>query len=183
MHVYRVGEPYSSRASWDTEGIEYHFREGAHEMRIVFAGITPREQKAVTRAPFDMALVPVEEVLFVLTRFRYDNVWNDSPYTWHLVPRAQQKPLPPIEPGAGLALVLFLVEATNNILQGIRLVAMPTDFAQSLHGLIRVQQATPFDPDTYDRRLAAIYREYPRSQDLLPLAVARHRFSADRSLT
>lgn len=180
MYEFRVGELYSpNRTRWP-EGIEYNFRSGVHEMRIFFENLTAREKRAITQQPFDLAVAGVGDVIFMLTRFYYDHIWNDSPYTIHLVSADEQKPPPPVEADQGLALTIFLVEATTGILEGIRVVGMPPAFVHTLHQLIEQQVQRAFDPAEYDKQLAEIYQKYPSASDLAGIAQARARFNRSR---
>src|SRR5690606_42038078 len=120
LYKFEVGKPYSpNRTQWP-QGIEYNFRAGVHEIRIFFENISNRERRAILQQPFDLAVAGVGDIIFFLTRFYYDHLWHDSPYTIPLVPADEQKPVEELEPESDLMLTTFLLEATTGLLEGVR---------------------------------------------------------------
>ena len=52
---------------------------------------------------------------------------------------------------------------------------MSPRFANTFHGLIDRQRATPFDPEAHKRTIAALYAKYRNSKALAAVALIRER--------
>lgn len=174
-YSYRVGELYSpTRRSW-TEGQEYNYRAGQHEMRFFWRSPRAAEVREFKQGACEFALVVQQPVILLL--FRIGNAapdWSDAPYSIHLVSEAERVVPPPAqmaEPHA--VLVIHLVDAATGILRVNRVVTWSPAFTAAMHLAIREQSALPWDAAAYDRKLAALYARYHTSRALLTLAASR----------
>lgn len=173
MHVYEVGKPYSgTRSNW-TEAIEYNYRAGQHVLRLFLNNLSAADVEGIGNGPLRLGLVVDPPVLILVYQFGEVIPWSDAPYTWHMVPAAEQQPLPDeIPDGTGALLSIILVESTTGIIKAIRGISLATVFSRRLHQAIREQAAAPFDQAAYDRKLAALYRNHS-SKQLFSRAIAQ----------
>lgn len=173
-HLYEVGKPYiPGRTAWP-EGVEYNFRAGQHELRLFFRSPSAAEVEAVRTGDCEFALVVEGPVIFLMYRFGRSINWSDSSYTWHLVPEDQRE----LPETAGLLVHAFLhvilLDAASGLVCALRSVTFSPEFTLALHGAIHAQAEAPWPGNAaYDAVLAAIYRRYPTSADLLKRAIAR----------
>jgi len=122
-----------------------------------------------------LTMTSAEGILFFLYRFGQAIKWSDAPYTWHLVPEDNRvPPEPPATPNTRAVLHVVLLDANTGIVRALRLVTLSPDITRTLYEAIKSQTETPWTGwKEYDRHLAAAYRTYGKSTDLLKLAIAR----------
>jgi len=175
MFTLEVGKPYNPGVKVYPEGGEYGFRCGIHELLLRFGMPTAQEIGDVSRGESEFALASVEGVLFFLYRFGQALKWSDAPYTWHLVPEDNRvPPQPPATENTRALLHVVLIDANSGIVQALRLVTLTPELTRALYEAIKLQTETPWVGwKEYDKRLAAAYRKYGKSTDLLGLATAR----------
>ena len=175
MYRLEVGKPYGPSVEQCPEGIEYNFRGGIHELLLRFGKPTPQEIEDVRRGQSEFALASAEGVLFLLFRFGHSVRWSDAPYTWHRVPQEQRTlPEPPKTANTRAVLHVILLDAGNGIVQALRLVTLSPALTLALYEAIKAQTETPSAGwKEYDKQLAAAYRKYARTEDLLKIAAVR----------
>lgn len=176
LHTYTVGDLYHpDRTDWP-ETPQYNFRGGQHELVLFYRNPSRPEIRGARKSPLDLALVV--ELPLILLLFRAPKLtrgWSDAPFSWHLVGE-DERSLPPDLVGEQRPLLhLILVRANGGQLLAQRALTLPPDFAQALHGAIREQASIPWNRNQYLSRLDQLYAQYPRTDDLLKLAVARGR--------
>jgi len=66
MHTYAVGTPSLRGATRFSEGVEYTYRRGAHELRMFFSRPSQRELAELQTAPMDVAVFVAGPVIFFL---------------------------------------------------------------------------------------------------------------------
>jgi hypothetical protein len=175
-HTYQLDKPYVlGRTSWP-EAVEYNFRSGEHELRLLLKWPSLAASNAVSHGPCEFALVVEGPVILFLYQFGAAIAWSDVPYLWHLLPK-EQRTLPDAESSEARALLqVILVDAGTGLVRALRVVTFSLAFTGVIHAAIRSQAEFPWiGPVGYDIALANIYRRYPTTADLLRHAIARTR--------
>jgi hypothetical protein len=173
MYEYKVGALYHpGRRRWP-ESPQFNFRQSEFELVLFYAGPTISEILAIKDSPVEFALVVQGDVIFLLYRFGTTGRWADAAYSYHLVPAAQQTPVPVLEETSRLLLHLLLVDANTGVIKVIRVVTLSADFSHKLVAAIAAQKERPFNSDSYDAQIEKMYRQYPESKSMLKLATAR----------
>jgi hypothetical protein len=180
MHRIQVGLPYHPDVRRWSEGAEYNWRGGGHELVLRLSRPTAVEVAAVQRAPLDLALWTGDDVLVLLYRFGAGGSgipWSDAPYSIHRVPEAERVPPPELEPGQMPLMTVVLLDADTGIVRVVRAVSLPHGFGAALHAAIRAQLERPYPGDAaYEAEIAQLFRRWPQSKALA--AAAQHRASA-----
>lgn len=141
MPILSVGEPYVPEIKKWAEGIEYNWRGGQHEIVVRYRNWSKQELDAWKTGKIRLAVYIQQPVIVMLTKPRTHG-WSDSPYNYHAVPKQEQQ-LPPeiktLPPNQTQAIQFILVEATNGLVKGLRMVGPPRHFMSALHEAIREQ--------------------------------------------
>lgn len=177
MYLYLVGQPHSpGHTNWP-EGSEYSYRRGAHHLRLFFRNPSPHEIEAVQEGKAQFAFTVHRSAILLLFRFGDEDIWGDAPYSWHLVPAAERTlPHPPHSPEERALVHVLLVDAHSGIIRAQRYLTFSPDFTALLHDAITKQAVSPWPGRlTHDHDVDDVFHRYPRSKDLLRVAVARTR--------
>lgn len=174
MPLLKVGKPYNPKVKSWPEGIEYNWRGGAHELRVMFRNWSRKELTAWRRKELELALYVKQPMILLLTRPQ-GGAWSDSPYFYHRVP-ADQRGLPPrveeLSEDQTAPIQLILIEATNGLILGLRRVHPPREFMTTLHDAIREQAEHHPSLMAFDGLLLHLFQRYD-SAALAERAVAR----------
>lgn len=166
MNVYAVGEKYNPKvASWP-EGTQYNFRSGAHELLMFFAGPTEHEIKQIKTGAAEFGLLFESDIIFLLARFG-DLSWIDAPYHWSMLPE-NEKVGPAAPEGDSLALLqVILIDAKTGVIKALRVISLSAANNKILRNAIGRQAANPITPQEYNRRVDAVYKKYPSTNDMV----------------
>lgn len=172
-HLYRVGELYSpNRTKWD-EFVEYNYRSKAHELRLFYKDPSPAEVAGIQAGKLEFALYPYRDAIFFC--WRANGVWSDSASTIHLV-SPEERILPDDVGNAderGL-LTIFLINASNGILEVIRVVSFSPAFTRALHAAIWKQSQMPFPgTEAYMAQVQKTYAQFTSEQIATRLSIAQ----------
>ena len=97
-------------------------------------------------------------VIFLLHKFG-DMPWNDSPYSFWLVPEESRK-LPDINDQDHAFLRAVLIDTATGIVQALRALTFSAQFTKRLHEEIVLQSMKPWDLRAYDSVIKATYLKY-----------------------
>jgi hypothetical protein len=154
-----VGGPYHpSRRRW-SEGADYNYRDGAHELGIFPDRPTPTEVAAVESGPVESGMFAEPEGLLIVARFGR-TLSLDCSYQWHRVDPAERLPPPAEETSPALrALVsIILMDASTGVVHARRAVTYSPEFTRALHRAIAGQAGAPFDALAHERWAAGLLR-------------------------
>jgi hypothetical protein len=176
---YVVGELYNpDRSSWP-EAVQYNLCWGRHELVMFIGSPTPSEIGAVRSGRAEFALLVEGPILFFLYSFEPHFAgrgidWSEAPFSWHLVPE-NQRTLPDVQstPEARGVLRIILVDAHTGIVKALRTVNLAQEFTEQLRQAIQEQAAKAWNAEEYDQALAAAYRKYFKSIDMVKVAAVR----------
>jgi len=172
MHLYEVGKPYSATRQHWTEGADYNYRSGEHELRLFFRKPSPTEIAGVKRGLKQFALFTQGDVNVLLYKIG-SMPWSDQPFSVHLTEQGvgpQDLPPPlsaPDDATYRAALQIVLVDADTGLIRAMNMVTFSPEFTRALHAAIRDQASRPWPGDAeYNRQVAAIQARYPDSFQL-----------------
>jgi hypothetical protein len=154
MYRLEVGKPYEpARRRWP-EGVDYNYRSGGHELRIILARVTLPEVEAVRSGPVEFGFFAEPEGLFLITRFG-SQLSFDCSYDWHRL-SADERTLPPpseeTSPELRALCTIILVGATSGVVLALRAVTFSPEFTRALHRAIADQVGAPYEKATHERR-------------------------------
>ena len=155
LHALEVGKPYDPRLRSWSEGADYNFRSGAHELRIFLARPTRSEVEAIRAGPVDFGFFTEPMGLFLITQFG-SRLSFDCSYHWQRMAEATgDRTLPPpleeTSPALRALVTIILIEATNGTVLALRTVTFSPEFTRAIHEAIADQAAGPYDRAEYQR--------------------------------
>jgi hypothetical protein len=164
---FEVGQPYKPGTTKYGEGTRFDFLQSGAILELYFSRPSIDEIEDIKAGRFEIGLCERGNIIFML--FRFGNwQWMDAPYTVHLPqPFTFEDP----KPGTGYGLSIFLVDAATGILEGMRYVALSTDFSRKFRDAVERQKSKPFDHDAYNMELQQVYSNYS-TEDLVKRADA-----------
>lgn len=181
FHTFAVGERYNPKvASWPDGAAELRVTPQGVEFFLALASPKSYEVKAF-RGSAEFAIVPADRHLMWCYRFvdpfnsnvkRNGIPWSDAPWEYHREASAEPVAVPG-GPGESFALHLVLVDAVTGVVQALRLITPPVEFADALRGAVDRQRVTSYDQAAATREINAVYARCPSTTDLLLVADAR----------
>jgi hypothetical protein len=172
LYLYRVGTLYhEGRTHWP-ESFQFNFRENTFELVIFLDKPTLGEQLDIGRGSYEFGIFLFDEVIFFLSKFGR-MPWSDSPYSYHLLKPDMKTALPVLYDGQRIILNVVLVDSSNGIIKALRTISLDYEFSVKLVWLIGNQIEQPFSEAAHDASIAEAYRQYPKTSDMLKVAVAR----------
>ena len=150
LHALKVGKPYAPRRRSWSEGADYNFRSGAHELRIFLARPTRSEVEAIRSGPVDFGFFTEPMGLFLITQFG-SRLSFDCSYHWQRMAEVTgDRMLPPpseeTSPALRALVAIILVEATSGVVLVLRAVTFSPEFTRAIDRSIADQAAGPYDP-------------------------------------
>ncbi len=158
MEVLAVGSPYPHNVAHLPQGSHYNYDSSGHWLHYLFDSPTNSEIDSVQRGPAQFSLFVMEPVIFVAHQFG-EMPWNDSPYSWWMVP-AEYRGIPTITNGEHAFLRVVLVDTKTGFISAIRALTFSTQFTQKLHQEIVWQSQSPWDQKTHDLVIKCVYNHY-----------------------
>lgn len=163
MYKLQVGKPYIDGITRYDEIPQYDCRGGSHWLIMPLANIQRIEQEAITTGTAHFAFTTIGDVLIFQYRFGTAVAWSDCAYNWYLIPEEQRQL--PIDPGddGRVLLSVILIEATNGLVAGLRLVTLSTTFATELRQALLLQANRP-EPQDFAQQAHAVFARYGSKQ-------------------
>jgi hypothetical protein len=155
LHALEVGKPYDPRLRSWSEGADYNFRSGAHELRIFLARPTRSEVEAIRSGPVDFGFFTEPMGLFLITQFG-SRLSFDCSYHWQRMAEVTgDRMLPPpseeTSPALRALVAIILVEATSGVVLVLRAVTFSPEFTRAIHRAIADQVGAPYDRATHQK--------------------------------
>jgi len=172
MQRYEVGKIYHPGKTHWQQGTDFNYRANSLELRMFFSKLTRQDIRAIRDGRCTLAFAVIDDLIWFLFEFGPACPWSDNSYSIHLVPE-QERTIPPIlQPGERATFYIILVHAETGIIAALRAISLGHDFSKALYDAIRDQANKPFSPTKHDQAIASVYRKYPTTTALLPLARA-----------
>jgi hypothetical protein len=166
LHRLEVGKPYDpTLRSW-SEGADYNFRSGGHELRLFLAVATREEVKAVRSGPVEFGFFAGPMGLFLITRFGAQLSFDCS-YHWQCVSQDERTLPPPSEetsPELRALMTIILIEATTGIVLALRGITFSPEFTRAIHRAIGDQVGAPYDRAAHERWADGMTRRHSTDQ-------------------
>lgn len=173
--LYKVGELYSPNKTAWAEGVDFNFRSGQYELRIMMRSPAPVEIANYKNGYSRFALYVKDDILMLCFKFG-DQPWSDGSYSYHLVPEDERIPPEELNKGHMILLTVFLIDAENGILKAIRVVTLSEKFSQRLVKEIneQIKRGWPGDEE-YNNQLDYLLQNYSSEELSKRHAVVRCR--------
>jgi hypothetical protein len=157
---------------------QYNYRGGEHELLLFFNKPTPDEINAVRVGEAEFALFVERSLIILLFKFGDGIPWSDAPYSIHLIPKEKRKEAPETTDTQYALLHIVLVDASNGVINALRVISMPPEFTQALHRAINAQLNMIFTSSAYNGELENLFERY--SSETLAQMAYLHFTSAPR---
>lgn len=159
MHKYEVGGYFFGSKMRLQEGIRMGYDDSGLYLLVCLDRLTEKEINKLRIGKAEFALYENSGILFFLVKIPGVLNWSDAPF--HIRLYEDGRSVPEIPEGAGLALTIYGIEATNGKTKSMRLIGLGTKFSQELARIIKNQQmGLQIDKQKYDQQLETIYGMY-----------------------
>lgn len=155
MQKLEVGKHLKKEITQYREGIKFDIDDNGANLFIYFNNPTNEEIKEITKGYIKLGYYKEGNVILMLFKFG-NQQWMDAPYSIHLSKNLST--LQEVTEGKGYAVNVYLVNASNGILEGIRLVGMNNRISKMLREDLIKQKEMSFE--NYDINLQNIFRKY-----------------------
>ena len=155
MGKIEVGKLFKEDVTRYSEGIKFDITDSGCNLLIYYVDPTTEEKEAITKGDFKYGYFREGNVILMLFRFG-NQQWMDAPYSVHLSKNLTQ--LQDITGTQGFALNIYLINANNGILEGMRLVGLNTRLSKMLREDVLKQKDLTYDG--FPIKLNEIYRKY-----------------------
>jgi hypothetical protein len=173
-----VGKPFSEkRNKWIDGSFEYRYWSGNHLLQLCFSSPSQKDIEAFSSGRVDVGLYIEANVIFWLFRIERLMDWSDQGFSIRLLSEAEQF-IPPMSDDGRIPLNLVLVDADTGLVSALRMVTYSPHFTRLFYRAIQRQKDAEFDHQRHADTVAAIYKRYPNSKDLVRSAVVVERAGA-----
>ncbi len=170
-----IGELFTpERTHWPADRFELRYFDGSFLLQICEANPSSKSIEAFRHGAMHIGLHFEQGVIFFLFRIAGTWAWSDQAFSIHLVSEKDRGPGEPTE-NKFVPLTVVLVDSNTGRVAALRLVTMSPRFTKTFHDLIDRQRASPFDPETHRKTIAALYAKYRNSKTLAAAALIRER--------
>lgn len=161
--IFVIGEPFEKGVTNYEEGIKVDLSEMGMTILFTMRDPTPGEIGAIRSGNIRLALVPIDDVLFICTKFG-NMPWWEAPFNINLsqlrtlTGREDVLPqLPP--PGQGYQCIIFLVDAATGIIEVMRQVGLSHQFCRDIVGFTLVMEKNnrAFDRKEYEKKVDKVF--------------------------
>jgi hypothetical protein len=156
----RVGEAYSPGHNRYDEGVRYLYRNGAHDLTLFWSNPSSAEINGLRDQPVTIGLYSHGPAAFLLYKIADVCEWSDAAFNVHLVPDAERE-LPEEPTGERARLIITLVDASDGIIKGRRLVSLDKIMTQALRHVMAEQIKAPFVRPLYEIAIQETYARFP----------------------
>lgn len=156
----RIGEAYSPDHNRYDEGVRYLYHDGAHELTLFWPNPSAAEIKGLRDQPVTAGLYSHGPAAFLLYKIADVCEWSDVAFNVHLIPEDERE-LPQEPTGERARLILTLVDATDGIIKGRRLVSLDKVMTQALRHVMTEQARAPFVRPLYDIAVQETHARFP----------------------
>lgn len=156
MGLVEVGKLFKEGVTRYQEGAKFDITDGGCNLLLYYSDPTIGEKEDITKGNLRCGYFREGNVILMLFRFG-NQQWIDAPYSIHLSKNLTQ--LQEITGTQGFALNIYLVNANNGILEGMRLVGLNTRLSKMLREDVLKQKDLEYEG--FAIKLNDIYRKYP----------------------
>lgn len=166
--LFEIGKPFEPGRINYSEGIQFDFSEVGGTILITVRNPTIQEIGNINSGNIKLAMVPVEEILFVLCKFG-NTPWMEAPFNINLAQLRTLSGYAAPELGKGYGVITFLVDAVTGIVKVIRQTGMSNEFSTDFRNFVIAQNGMKFDKAEYNRKIEAVFN-FSEQEDMLKKA-------------
>jgi len=156
MIKLEVGKQFKEGITRYGEGCKFDIDDTGCNLIFYYNNPSEEEIKDITKGNVKYGYYKEDNVLLMLFKFG-EQQWIDSPYSIHLSKHLTK--LQEITEGIGYAVNIYLVNANNGNLEGMRLISLSTKTSKMLRMDILEQKESTYDG--FEKTLSNIYNKYP----------------------
>lgn len=160
MLELEVGKSYTGNTGPVPEGTMVEILPDTILYALYMYKPEPKEIEVFQSGKADVRIHFENDVIFFLMKLG-ELGWLDAPYSKYLSP--SQPDLTPPPEGQGFSITLVLVDASNQIIKGLRMTTLSRIQSRNLIDYLKIQR----DISDYDETIAKLYRKYPTSEDMI----------------
>lgn len=166
MNKIEVGKLFKEGVTKYQEGVRFDIDDNGMNLFIYYIHPTEEEKSNIKKGKVQYGYYKKDNVIMMLFKFGFLE-WMDAPYSIKLSKNLSE--LKDISEGMGYATNVYLINAANGVLEGLRLISFSTRISKLLReDLIKQKDMTL---DGYDKNIADIYAAYS-SKELVKKAKA-----------
>ncbi len=165
----KVGEAYAPGFNKFDEGSRYVYANGAHDLTLFWTDPSSAEVFGLRDQPIEVALYSNGPAAFLLYKIQDVCEWSDVAFNINLVP-ASERELPAEQPGDRARLVITLVNATDGLIKGRRLVSLDKVMTQALRHVMNEQATGLFVRPLYDIAVQETHARFPDTDAMVHAA-------------
>lgn len=159
--LLKVGELFDKNKTRYSEGCKFEINDTGANLYIYFNNPTNDEIESCKKGDITVKFLKMDSVIFFLAKIGTIPML-DCPYSIHLSRNLTKIEYP--EQNKGLSLTIFLINASNGILEVMRVIGLGEDFSNNLIETIKEQGNEGINLSKYDEDLSNIYRKYSTNQ-------------------
>jgi hypothetical protein len=170
VETRRVGERYSPEHNTYSEGTQYCYHAGVHDLVLFWRSPTPAEIIAFENNAVEFGWLVDFPALFFLYRIQNACEWSDVAYSVYLLQPGEQC-IPP-DDGQSAPVRITLVDAGDGTVLAVRELALGPRLAQVAARVMEAQRSNPWSRIEFDSAVKSAYARYADTEAMLAHAIA-----------
>jgi len=169
MLQFDVGKEFPLANCRGLEGFFFSYHgDTVATLTGAFPNIAAREVDMLTLNHGQIGLFMYEEIIFL--SFKFGELNGDFAYSVHMSGEPKDIIVPYAEDGKGLGLGIFAVDSTNNVLKGMRMCGLGSQWTRTFGQMIESQKRMDFDENAFFAKVISCQGKWS-SLDLLDMSV------------
>ena len=146
--------------------------EGVATLTAAFPHILPEDVNMLAAGHGTIGLFMWQGIIFL--SFKYGELCGDYAYSVHMSRNPQKVAVAVPEKGTGLGLGVFAVDAADNILKGMRVCSLGTEWTKTFGDMIEEQKWMPFSDTDFFGMVRECQRRWS-SEELLEISPVKYK--------
>ena len=168
MLDFKVGKEFPLANCRGLHGFFFSYQGGrVATLTGAFSNINQREVEMLTRNHGQIGLFMYDEIIFL--SFKFGELNGDFAYSAFMGDEPEKITVPQVVDGTGLGLGIFAVDSTNNLLQGMRMSGMGTEWTRTFGKMIEAQKSMPFEKESFIDKVIGCQQKWS-SIDLMDMS-------------
>ena len=146
--------------------------EGVATLTAAFPHILPEDVDMLSAGHGTIGLFMWQGI--ILLSFKFGDLCGDFAYSVHMHRDAQKVVVGTPEKGKGIGLGIFAVDAADNVLKGMRVCALGTEWTKTFGDMIEEQKWMAFDEEAFVAKVLDCQRRWS-SEELLEISPVKYK--------